>query len=550
MRDARARERVAAAVVSGALSWALGALLLFACSGLKSGDEVPPLASDAATIDDVRADEPRGDDENANDADAASDVESSADVDSSCVVDGGCGCASGSDVHVSASAAPGGNGSATCPFKTITAGLAASSDGSTLHVHAGAYDATIGEVFPLVLRGGRWLKGDSAASVVVRGVGVVVRTADTGPLHDNVFVTILGGDANAPVRVSGLTLEWPGAVDQNTHGILCDRGNAVEATTPPPAPSLVLDSMVVRGSGYSTGVIAASSAVPSRSGCNLRVTATSFEQLEHGVWGVGDASGPGLPVNVAIGNGTATGASTFRQIANPQAVGNGVLVWDMVTHMRIDHAVFEDSEAGIGAVQHVVGASFVPNDLAVRDCTFQRLTAYGISIEGAMVLAELSNSTFTSITATAGASAMALRIQLANIPSPYSPRVARARGNVFLGNDAAIVLDGTLTYSSSPKVTPTDFGRSGDPGGNVFRCNSAPTSSGLRGFDVVIGVPSDGAASMTFAGNQWDRVPPSSADAASAANGTELAFGASPRIAIDVSGATAAASACPADRAP
>jgi hypothetical protein len=66
--------------------------------------------------------------------------------------DGGCGKPATCPIYVDASAAAGGNGSALCPFRTITAALGAVLPDcglQAIRVAPGTYDATLGESFPL-----------------------------------------------------------------------------------------------------------------------------------------------------------------------------------------------------------------------------------------------------------------------------------------------------------------------------------------------------------------------------------------------------------------
>ncbi|MET0593141.1 MAG: DUF1565 domain-containing protein, partial [Polyangiaceae bacterium] len=85
--------------------------------------------------------------------DGAIDLGSSDSIDG-CTV--GCG-ANEFDYYVDAQAAPGGDGSKEAPFQTISAAAdahaKATSKARKAHVAAGTYDAALGEVFPIMLRG-------------------------------------------------------------------------------------------------------------------------------------------------------------------------------------------------------------------------------------------------------------------------------------------------------------------------------------------------------------------------------------------------------------
>lgn len=61
-------------------------------------------------------------------------------------------------------------GSATTPFKTLTKALASATAGSTIHLADGTYNATTGELFPLVIPAGVMVLGDEPS----KGKGIVI----------------------------------------------------------------------------------------------------------------------------------------------------------------------------------------------------------------------------------------------------------------------------------------------------------------------------------------------------------------------------------------
>jgi hypothetical protein len=78
----------------------------------------------------------------------------------------------------------------------------------------------------------------------------------------------------------------------------------------------------------------------------------------------------------------------------------------------------------------------------------------------------------------------------------------------------------------NPSRSVSDFGTTGDPGNNVFACNSSMTTN-ASGFDVYVGFDmTNGGTSngtLNLSGNQWDHAPPSLVMATSAApNGQDL----------------------------
>ena len=92
----------------------------------------------------------------------------------------------------------------------------------------------------------------------------------------------------------------------------------------------------------------------------------------------------------------------------------------------------------------------------------------------------------------------------------------------------------------------TDFGTAGDPGGNVFACNSSATTK-ING-DVIVDAAANGVVTLPFEGNAWDHVPPTSAARSSAANGTDLQLPDTLAPAPNTTGATEANITCPAGR--
>src|SRR5262249_38072868 len=82
-----------------------------------------------------------------------------------------CGSLELPDVYVDVAAAPGGNGTQTCPLRSIGDALAVTAGKRTVHIAPGFYDAAHGERYPLVVRGEVELIGAGADRTTISGVG-------------------------------------------------------------------------------------------------------------------------------------------------------------------------------------------------------------------------------------------------------------------------------------------------------------------------------------------------------------------------------------------
>ncbi len=81
-----------------------------------------------------------------------------------------------------------GDGSQSKPFRTLTKAKSIAKPGSTIHLGAGTYDATAGEIFPIELPANVWVEGLYEGSII-RGEGTVTidgkayQTAIVAPMH-------------------------------------------------------------------------------------------------------------------------------------------------------------------------------------------------------------------------------------------------------------------------------------------------------------------------------------------------------------------------------
>ena len=443
-----------------------------------------------------------------------------------------------STIYVDARAAAGGTGVAACPLRTLTSALAAASPGATLQVAAGTYDEALGEVFPLVVRGVS-IVGDGVATTTIRGRGHCPALNPRGPSFVECAVALVVGHDTIATSVTGIAIASDAGTASGYLGVLCDRGNAPPQRGARAAPNTTFDRTSF-GPAFGIGIVATTyvDATPTRSACNLSVTASTFQGGLFGVWAVGDDV-DGLRPAVEIGH---VGFSRHHNVSKGFEA-TGVAISDGVGSGRIHDSTFSSSEAGIVIAQH---HDYLPseNHFEISNNQFSALSSTGVHLAFATVVDILSGNTFTGIT-NAGGTATALLLDGAAIAPPTFPAVRRARGNSFVGNDIAIEFRGPATLDTlSPAWN--DFGTSTDPGGNVFRCNSG--TQGTTGFDLLVGASaSGGALTLPFFGNMWDHSPPTGSGTV---DGTDVRITAATPPGVDVGGATIATTACPAGRQP
>lgn len=138
-------------------------------------------------------------------------------------------------------------GTSGAPFRTLTHALAAAGPDAFIHVAAGRYDSSTGEVFPLVLQAGQTLVGDTLAK---QGAGPSAPVIDgIGPLagtwHYWTGATFVGaeGATLAGVRIAGAyTLFAFGVVSK-------DAGLTVAKTT---LEGQLYGGIALEGAGAST----------------------------------------------------------------------------------------------------------------------------------------------------------------------------------------------------------------------------------------------------------------------------------------------------------
>jgi hypothetical protein len=450
------------------------------------------------------------------------------------------------DLYVDATSFAGGTGTAACPFKTVTAALAfADATTKTLHVAPGTYDAALGETYPFTLRNGLSLIGAGAAATILKGSGSVNHAAAGGQFNTTYNVSILTGDVTGTTTIQGVTVIPTVTVPTAGYlGIFCDRGNAADTknAAPPatlPTPTTVINGVVV-GPNYDWGVIVTTTTAPAvLAGCNLKMVGSTIRGNNTGTWavGAGDPFGganPKVSVAAAIGDGTAAGSNTLANNIT------GLVAWDAVSPLFVDRNTFDAGTTALSVVNHAGPAGGdatlpQPNVYEVRDNTFKNQTSRGVVGALGTIFDQFTGNSFTHITSGPMGASSALAVQLGG-----NTQVGKARNNSFIGNDNALEIDGGAF--AAPR-TMMDWGSAAEAGNNVFACNSSEIV-GAKGLDLYANFAAT-AATLSFRGNKWDHVPPTTVTTlAASANGQD--FVNIPAATFDFTGGAAANVTCPA----
>jgi hypothetical protein len=450
------------------------------------------------------------------------------------------------DVYVDAAAPAGGTGVAKCPLRTITAALAVPSPGPrTIHVAAGTYDRSLGEKFPLIVRGDLTIAGAGEDATHVVGVGKYDHGGEGGLVSTPVRATFLVGDTRGTVTLSDLTMAPDSATPETSViGVLCDRGNLGPLDGPITPENTHLRGLTI-GPGYEMAIVAGTSAHPA-AGCNVTLTASTVRGDYLGMWlaGCGGGSGPPLSVRASIGDGTDKGDNLFTGIRSPSQEGAGVRVWDCARALSVRHNRFRDSDAGVTVVRHA--DSSLDPEVVIESNEFRALSRMGVALARGVTVARFDGNWFYEVAArpaptSAAERAVALVLDGENERVPGFPAIAHARHNQFVENDVAIELRGGKLAPGARTIA--DFGTPADPGDNSFRCNGAPPGAAVAGYDLLITAPSDGSGALLFAGNQWDHAPPV-VRRGDAPNGADIVLGTGKAPSLDISGGSVPELSC------
>jgi hypothetical protein len=380
-----------------------------------------------------------------------------------------------------------------CSFPTITAAIANvhASDrhvARTIHVAPGDYNAMTGEQLPLDLRGGISLlgTGEHPEDTRIFGIAGVDHSAEGGA-ELALKSTILAGDPEIPATIANIRLDSMEKAEGSSFGIFCDRGNASEPAQAPLPPNLIVDR-VIFDSGYGAG-LRVSNATSPRSGCNARMTGSTFsarwDQFTWSAVSVGgcDATTTSARTSVAVGDGTREHRNVLYYMGRGDGSMGAVVVGDCVSSVVVTGNLIANGESGVRVK--------VPNGdghIAVVGNTFDQQANGGIYIDRGATIDDISGNVFTGADF-GGIYAEKGRVEL-----------LRVRDNQFIGNQTALFLD------AGAVAARVDFGTESSPGNNELRCNSGWGDYG--GADIAFVGPSEQGAPLSFYGNRWDHDPP------------------------------------------
>jgi hypothetical protein len=496
---------------------------------------------------------PDGFDDRSSDSDGA--IEDVGDDSFDARADSGDGCtlACGwpeADYYVDAHALADGNGSRLAPFKTITRAIAAYRETpgqpKSVYVAAGTYDRALGEQFPLALRG-LSLKGAGRDLTLIVGTGTLDHAPEGGAFHDQYLVTLVAGDVTLNTAISDVSVRSESPVPAlNYYGVFCDRGSATGEVVAP-AGQTELDRVSV-GPGYHGSVLATTSTTASTvTGCNIVIRSSFLTGGWAGLRAYGcDTSRLSGPVVVEMGGPDPSSANVISWMQAPGDSAAGASLEGCVIRASFQNNAFVDGVYGLSIDDKGVPlGSLGLRPFTIKHNSFERLRAGGIlAVGGSIQIDELSDNRFVGITRAVsqdpGPRAVALSISLL--------RLGKVRRNHFIGNDFGVL----LAVPGASAQAAADFGTASDPGGNVFRCNSALKEAGADLAFMGDSANPNGSwvGTIHLAGNAWDHAPPTARADDPIPNGCDISRLRIPNVTLDVQDSSVATAVCPPDRVP
>lgn len=391
-------------------------------------------------------------------------------------------------------------GTIECPFNTITQGLNAAAQSTsvsmkTVHLAAGSYGS--GETFPLEIPGNTTLDGAGINQTVITGGAADAKALATGP-----STVVSDPSATQVSAISHLSLRPPATA--NTVGILCYSGNTPTDNNPSkPAATTMVDAVDL--SGYEIAVFARALPDKSAPGCNLQMTRSAIHDGHTAVSEYGcSAAAPGLPVAVQLGQGNQP--SSGNSFVNMMTAGGVITAADCTAFLYM-------YESDIHASSNAIFLNTpVAAQIAIEDNQFHDLLSFGVMATGNSYITQLNNNLFTRIGPQApGGSG---NCHSGALCMDNNSQMSNAGGNLIVNNTRGLEITGAGESANRFSVALGDDSNIG--GDNTFACNS----NGTDGRDVWIHVSGGNVAALTvwLDRNHWDHASPST----SGSDGTDL----------------------------
>jgi hypothetical protein len=444
----------------------------------------------------------------------------------------------GPDVYIDASAPAFGTGSAGCPFRTITEAVRVlGATSQILHVAGGTYDASLGEMFPITLRDTS-IEGTADGDVLIIGQASPDDGGETIVVSNRTLATRI---ANVVIQPDPTQFPQTGSV-----GVRCIVGG-------PDGPALTLDRVAL-GPGYETALLTEEQTLLP---CSVAMIGSTVSGNLRGIWhgsGAGTIEGcdrSGAGALLAVGDGTIGGKNSFTANGFSDQIGSGgaAILVSGCGVAEIDGNMFANNSVGIRIDQ---AASTIRHRIVGN--AFMGHTRNGIELARGAVIDRLVGNAFEQNTSPSAATAPA-----AGLLADDWSQVTTARKNTFRHNDYGVWFRGRAFGTGRP--SEIDFGKPTDWGGNVFVCNSLPTSSGLGGaapaitggYDFAITTDPEVGGRFWLYGNGWNSPAPIVVATGEAPTGADL-YVAAPS-AVTIEGLETAAVVdppphCPRNRAP
>jgi parallel beta-helix repeat protein len=267
------------------------------------------------------------------------------------------------------------------PFKTITKALAQAVAGQTVMLASEAYATSTGESFPLRVKSGVTLQGETFPGVVIGGAGFCIELKDV----QDIRLLKLGLQCDASIVLSNaknITIEQLNSASKNT-GIVAQDSSATII-----ASEIYFSSQEgLRMTGSSQVVLTDSKLF--QNGFGVRLENTSRLEVDNSRFTENTASGIFVldTASLTLKN------SRADNNGNPTSVGHGLTVNSTGDGtITIDNATFNNNWSGINLQCGYAGKNLF--DLTVTNSTFTGNTNYGVCVGDAGGVVELRKNLF------------------------------------------------------------------------------------------------------------------------------------------------------------